>query len=237
MASQNERSTRNTTPTQSQLDSLAAFLSDWSEDSDSVLALAQTLALAGEAEEEKETEDVQTPRSSLLLQEHPPPAAYDLPSGALRRRSSYMSSTSTGTGAGDGEHNHHEHGDGAMASMAILDSLATNPLPILPLPFATLREQRQMDQEAPSPLHQEVTANVPSSSALMLMSLDNEKESSASARLGGDVGGILPLPPPPSLTNPRPIDHRVGTDTSEGGPSSSSTSTSSTSVKARPPAA
>ncbi len=229
MASQNERSTRNTTPTQSQLDSLAAFLSDWCEDS------VRSQTLAGDAEEEKDTEDVQTRRSSSSLLEHPPPAAYDLPSGALRRRSSYMSSasTSTGTGTSDGEYNH-ENGDGAMASMAIMDSLATNPLPILPLPFDTLHEPRQMEQEqeALSPLHQEVPANVPPSSALM--SLDNGKEPSASARLGNGAGGILP---PPPLANPRPTEHRVDMDTSEAdAPSSSSTPTSSN-IKARPPAA
>lgn len=224
MANQNERPTRNTTPTQSQLDSLASFLSDWSE------ASVQPPTLAGEAEEEKETEDVQTRRSSLL--EHPPLAAYDFPSpGALRRRSIFATDADAdGAGAGDQDHHDRDNGDGAMAPMAIMNSLAMNPLPILPLPFATLHEQRQMDQEAPLPLHQEVTS--PPSSALM--SLDNDKEPSASATLGGGVGGNLP--PPPPLLNPRPTEHRVDTDTPSDAPSSSSTSTSS-SITTRPPAA
>ncbi len=208
MANQTEQPTpKRMTPTQSQLESLAAFLSDWSEDS------VQAPTMAAEAKEETETELQSHPRQSRSPS--PQSRSLPLPSGTLSRRSSFgniISATGEGEGEGGTISGDGEGGNDATGSFAI-DSLPPPP------PFNSREQRRHIDQNGQ--LHHETTSNVSPSCART----DLHKEERL-ARSWPGSGDIPPPPPPPLLGNSRPSDHRrrVDTDTVETPSTSASTS-------------
>ncbi len=196
MAKQTEQPTPKTAPSQSQVESLAAFLSDWSEESVQVPMMA---------EEKAETEH-QIHLGRLSPSPHrpaaPPAPGLPLPSGTLRRRSSLMS-----TASGNDEGDVFGSGNGA-----------TQPPPALPLPFTGQR--RYNDNGQNGSLQHEATTNMsPSCARTYLLG-----ERSARAGGGGIPPPPPPLLPDSRPSGHRA--DTVETRAVETSPISTSTSTS-----------
>lgn len=168
-------------PSTTSVESLAAFLSDWSWSEDSVQA-----PIMAEAEAAHQTH----PRRSLSP--HPSAAlpAPDLPSGTLRRRNKYIvvAARSDHDGTND---------DGGLDSLATTQSTSSSAQ----LPLLVLHELRFINHHD-APLHQEMTSNVSPSCARTVL----HKLPSARSGPGGSSGiPRLPIRARPTTL----IDHRV----------------------------
>jgi hypothetical protein len=177
----------NTTSQIKQAADLAAFLSDWREDS----------ILTPSSAAETKTETALGPRQRQPFSPHPP-AVLPLPlqSGrTLRRRSTFTNTNSNDEGGGGGgtstSTDDIDGDDGAIA----IDSIAVNFLRSSSL---TLHEQQATHQNGPSYRRQRTTdrngiAMPKRSSPLCTRAVLHEETSARSGSGGGGIG-ILPLP-------------------------------------------